>query len=499
MRKRLRYLGLGGWMGALALGCSNGAHTGASSAPAKETETEVVVCSASEGVPTEYYVLPAINAKLAYYPDFAREVGVAAVSDCEGARAYMSKYREYSLAHPDFDRDQPVGTLNTPREVPVGPAAKLETTKLLNGTGTVPGGFRNQPVVHLRWQLKVGALTLSNDCTGVFIAKNWIMTAAHCLTVVSPDNVPLGDPPFPFTNTPLPNDHFPALRLWGYSSWSIEWPADSGDPSADTRAVVFTGAADVLQYPDPRYQGGASYISDDPRNDVSHDVALLYLDADIYDGALPPRVDTGAAMRISATPVDVNDDMTVAGFGGTHQLRAGVVPDAFDASEPFVVKATVGSSTEPVICKGDSGGPLYRMADVGQPQLAPVLVGISSEFELDTTPDGGVEPNCARPGDTERWRLVQPSLDFINQALQLWNGSAFTCKPPAGGGSSPDFVECWGAPCGGPTGNDCDDSPTDYCSRGGADVELLSTCTTCGDGTCSCIVGQCLARTGTSE
>jgi hypothetical protein len=56
----------------------------------------------------EWYILRSINARLRYFPDFAKAAGTSCVRDCQGARAYMQAYDHYSQTHPSFDELMPL-------------------------------------------------------------------------------------------------------------------------------------------------------------------------------------------------------------------------------------------------------------------------------------------------------------------------------------------------------------------------------------------------------
>jgi hypothetical protein len=83
----------------------------------------------------EVYMPKAMNAKLAYYADFAASVPVPSVSTCDDARAFLAAYVTYSAAHPAFDAHQPIGVPfgGRPPPSPNVPSVYL-TNKILNGT-----------------------------------------------------------------------------------------------------------------------------------------------------------------------------------------------------------------------------------------------------------------------------------------------------------------------------------------------------------------------------
>ncbi len=123
--------------------------------------------------PKEWYSLTALNAKLKYFPEFrAAAGGIETATDCTEARQVATAYMSFSKEHPGFDANQPYvrSSRRRPSEPKTAPRPPEEVAKLLNAT---IGG--QSPVVAFD--------TTTSDCTGSFIAKNWILTAAHCLVL----------------------------------------------------------------------------------------------------------------------------------------------------------------------------------------------------------------------------------------------------------------------------------------------------------------------------
>lgn len=80
---------------------------------------ESIVCGKLPNGDREFYVLSAINNKIAEYPRFADAIGIRCVHDCTTARAYRKGYDRYRKKHPGFDADEPVGDIG---DVPPLPA-----------------------------------------------------------------------------------------------------------------------------------------------------------------------------------------------------------------------------------------------------------------------------------------------------------------------------------------------------------------------------------------
>ena len=80
---------------------------------------ESIVCGKLPNGDREFYVLSAINNKIAEYPRFADAIGIRCVRDCATARAYRTGYDRYRKEHPGFDANEPVGDIG---DVPPLPA-----------------------------------------------------------------------------------------------------------------------------------------------------------------------------------------------------------------------------------------------------------------------------------------------------------------------------------------------------------------------------------------
>jgi hypothetical protein len=498
----------------------------ASAASVAAEPSDVIVCSVSPaGVPTEYYVLPAINHKLQTYPELASAAGVSEVSDCPGARAFFRLYDQYRQKHPGFDANE-TRALPPPPKPPSNPKLPtLMVPKLSGGNPATLDGFPKDPVVRLTWILPDG--TPGDFCTGTFIAKNWIVTAAHCLMPLPNCELGLGQlsqsGPFQFSGSCANNagvlNSTSAIHLYGYQRLKIQWAsgggtfADGGTLDDGTTPIqggtLDTNADTVLQIPDPKFMGFIDGVSDD----YQRDFALLYLDHVLYDGLLPGNADNGSAMRVAAADgLPGGASLYVEGAGNGSVLTPfeyTSVPSASEEldgqSNPTGVYLAPGVG----ICHGDSGGPLYYTSN-----NAPILLGVTV-----LTKPGGTAMACssAANDDTDYWKSAGAELSgpggsfnngvgLINNALQLWNGAAFSCSTmPAPGNASASIAQCWGAPCdvtAVPPSNPnnlrgC--GAGEVCKGAGADVLLtlptgVSGCAACGmlPNNCSCVVGQCI-------
>lgn len=152
-----------------------------------------VVCGMTEGrngLQPELYMLYAMNWKLRHYPELASAIGMDLVSDCESARQFATAYGQYVEDHPGFDADEPVG--DSPPEESAPPpedTSSVEVQKIYFGTGAVNHAVVKIDLIlphdpHPSWkfeEIPEDKVRLTS-CTGTLINKNWILTAAHCLS-----------------------------------------------------------------------------------------------------------------------------------------------------------------------------------------------------------------------------------------------------------------------------------------------------------------------------
>ena len=81
---------------------------------------ETVICD-DGGI----FRLSVMNRKIQSYPELATAVNIHCVRDCDGARAYLKAYAEFSAAHPGFDEQEPL-----PVE---GPEEPMPPPEMFNG------------------------------------------------------------------------------------------------------------------------------------------------------------------------------------------------------------------------------------------------------------------------------------------------------------------------------------------------------------------------------
>jgi len=483
-------------LGLLSLACSAPPQDGGSAwnngAGTVATGVRETVLCANSNAP-EYYRLSAMNAKLRHYPDLAAELGMDSVSDCEGARAFIAGLRAYRRAHPGFDRDEPLEwpELSMPAR-PDDSQGSIEYPKIRGG---MP--ITNLPVVQIKD--KVHPTTnpdykdiKGGDCTGTFIAKNFILTAAHCITDSAVDwciqnNLTLAQcEPKWFKYSKL------TIRFGGFTLTDV-WAVHDVHPA-------WMGRFPKSNTPD---LPGSTYDEDEG---ARRDIAMIYIDD---DSRLPFNVELDGAKRVS-----ILDPATGVGnplvrwplffYGWTTPPGQADALHVSTSTPTFSVDILNGGDTIQGVysgptsnpCEGDSGGPLVRRLplitnDGTRQESREAIVGVLN----------GGDTTCTAPptvNQIDTWARVDTAVDFIQGFEQRWYGPYFECqeRPDANGPITQMAVaECWGSPCREPA--DCGSRELGmYCSNSGRDLAekrgSCDTCTTQPGGGCACVVGQCL-------
>jgi V8-like Glu-specific endopeptidase len=514
-----------------AQGCSSSSSAPAPGAPPtvddpKEAltldETKTLVCGSiptvdSHGAASsepEYFILSAMNRKLHYFPEFARAIGMQSVTNCDSARKFYVAYGDYFDAHPGFDNHLPPLPVPNIHDLVAKKAEghPPDVTKVLNGTpsgfsAVVQFGYSAPKPAPSFWD-NSGKLT-DTACSGVFIAKNWIATAAHCVYEVSMLQAPT------------------AANGWG-SVASYPWQIRFADASGNIGRML--GSKDhplyLVSMADPDYIGfsnayNAAHGGDDATPVIDdagkipfqypHDFALMYVDPLYYDGHLPGFYTTAFTVGFGAVPAnavylntedfDLSWTLSLYAYGPTaDNIRfgsgqtSGMVPPTLTFFNDTNISTTTQTNTGTVAaCPGDSGGALVRS------------VGTAGQFALVGNVSGihHGKDNCASvDGETTTFTRTDFELPFIQESMQTFYGPQFSCttpvlSPPADG----TYVQCFGKPCQ----SSCDCDPTTFCSNpaiqspaspyfSGAD-----SCDVCPDiglgaATCNCLFGQCLPR-----
>jgi len=514
------------------LGCSPGGQA-SEGAPAESADT--LICGyfpAGDGnggvvQEPEYYLRSAMNRILRHHPEFASEIGMNSVSDCDSARRFYDAYDEHVMSRRDFDLAVPWGEIPEPRYLPAqeGQSAPApDEEKIFNGLESALN-----PVVLLSYRTPAGArfwddsgvisnLSATHLCSGTFIAKNWIITAAHCVAGLALQKDP--------TKSREASD-------WIISAeWKIRWLSGldkdgrfTGLPLERTvRAVSipspnFLGVTNGKRRPDARIP--ASMVLNNVRV-VEHDVALLFINPFPFDDVLPNIAGFPETTLFVSTAEPDIDHWTLRDYGygarteaeANQQGRPIVQSQAPMATPPALFKGSItlfGSGLSPgfttaSLCPGDSGGPVVRVGNRGF-----AVVAINSGFF--PSPPAGSSKKCGSdPNDIEFWPRVDIEKDFIQETMATFNGNPKRHDPDSGGlvpvpmctpvfdtpsSTEPDMMQCWGRACffhcDCPAGHFCDNPVVLAVSKPHTNCAACIKPNTANEPTCDCdcVVGQC--------
>jgi hypothetical protein len=283
----------------------------------------------------------------------------------------------------------------------VDPGAQAEPSESdLEKTELIEGIHAGELVPYSATTDSLSGVVRINSCTGAFIGKYHLISAAHCFA----------------------RDGKQTVNLWGYSI-SGGW----------NRIIQFNGSdlpARVTFY--PGWDGSG----------ISTDFAIVALDNDVEFANRRLGDEYFNRYRLYAGATKVGKKLHIVGVGvnayagtGFNVLRRGnggrrVSIDRHQDGY-FVAEAD-----GPRICEGDSGGPAIDRVDGHHPVIWGVL-SLYNSWPWNNTP-------CSWDGDDMFWSKTTTKLTFIEDVMKTHSrlGSSFRCSR-ASNETVGDYARCW--------------------------------------------------------
>lgn len=199
-----------------------------------------------------------------------------------------------------------------------------QETGIIGGTDVAAGSYIAQTVVSVYDQ------SSDNFCTGVILADNIIVTAAHCL----------------------------------------------GEKPENMFVVFGLNFQNAMQFPVDKFQPSPYWNTP---GTIPGDIALLHFAGNMPSGfraaTLLPSGYLQNTMNVTLAGYGINDEQNQTGAGVLRMASASIANAAYSTSE-----VEVNQNNGQGACEGDSGGPGY--------------ISVNGQYYLWGVTDGGIDPTC---------------------------------------------------------------------------------------------------------
>lgn len=183
----------------------------------------------------------------------------------------------------------------------------------------------------------------------------------------------------------------------------------------------WSGEAKLYTHPKWRPSSGSSVFQ-------QYDVALIAFDS----WAVTPTWLKRKAHRRTLYAGGIRNYEVFWGYGwGASDPQAdssgklvgvGALRKALVTTQGYVGRTFLTWSTAKV-CKGDSGGPAFRVTEAGSS-----VAGVASSFDVSPEDQSKEKVYCASRNEVSTWSRVGSSMDFIERVMQKKFGQSFSCN-----------------------------------------------------------------------